>query len=384
MGRFEVFELFSQIKLQAMEKESVRIMCNETAIKFAKWTLSILIILYIGFYGIYFGFYELVNHVDDSIYYRYATENQFDWSVYFNEDVEEKTGIVSEINQVTEIIDLPQNSSKQAIYRCMNENINKIVNIMNENEKYLHYLEENNTSIENATKYIQKMAFMDDKILQMDIYLVFLIMCVITVGVFKYRKSFYVTAGITYLLVMASVFSDGLSNYLVTNAINIFAKMQSSIFTYQNMEEAKAFFIDAFKESMMTFIIFDTVMQILGDKKDEKKRYQIRYVYNSLNIQIDYFKEQEKKEYKFVGKMNFKVNYILKDCNREIKKLEKLKKRQKKHNKIFDRYVYQLSCWESLRDSIVFLICNKNSYSVEEYLGILKNARDSMIQCHLL
>lgn len=371
-------------KITSYGKERVRIVCNETAIKFVKWALSIWIVLYIGFYGIYFGFYQLVNNVDVSIYYRYATENQFDWSVYFNEDVEEKTGIFSEINQVNEITELPQNSSKQAIYRCMNENIDKIVNIMNENENYLHYLEENNTSIENATKYIQKMAFMDDKILQMDIYLVFLLMCVITVAVFKYRKSFYVIAGITYLLVMASVFSDGLSDYLVTNAINIFAKMQSSIFTYQNMEEAKVFFIDAFKESMMTFIIFDTVMQILGDKKDEKKRYQIRYAYNSLNIQIAYFKEQENKEYKFAGKMNFKANYILKDCNREIKKLEKLKRKQKKHNKTFDRYVYQLSCWESLRNSIVFLICNKNSYSTEEYLGILKKARDSMVQCHLL
>lgn len=371
-------------KITSYGKERVRIVCNETAIKLVKWVLSIWIVLYIGFYGIYFGFYQLVNNVDVSIYYRYATENQFDWSVYFNEDVEEKTGIFSEINQVNEITELPQNSSKQAIYRCMNENIDKIVNIMNENENYLHYLEENNTSIENATKYIQKMAFMDDKILQMDIYLVFLLMCVITVGVFKYRKSFYVIAGITYLLVMASVFSDGLSDYLVTNAINIFAKMQSSIFTYQNMEEAKVFFIDAFKESMMTFIIFDTVMQTLGDKKDEKKRYQIRYAYNSLNIQIGYFKEQENKEYKFAGKMNFKANYILKDCNREIKKLEKLKRKQKKHNKTFDRYVYQLSCWESLRDSIVFLIYNKNSYSTEEYLGILKKARDSMVQCHLL
>ena len=370
------------IRLQAVEWR-VRIMYDETSIKFAKWTFSILIVLYIGFYGIYFGFYQLVNHVDDSIYYRYATENQFDWSVYFNEDVEEKTGIISEINQIAEIMELPKNSSKQAIYRCMNENINEIVDIMNKNEKYLHYLEENNTSVESATKYIQKMAFMDDKILQMDIYLVFLIMCVITVGVFEYRKSFYVTAGITYLLVMASVFSDGLSDYLVTNAINILAKMQSSIFTYQNMEEVKVFCIDAFKESMLTFIIFDTVMQILSDRKDEEKRYQIRYVFNSLNIQIDYFKEQEKKEYEFVGKMKFKTDYILKDCNREIKKLEKLKRKQKKYNEIFDRYVYRLSCWEDLRDSIVFL-SNKKSCSIEEYLVILKKARDNMVQCHLL
>lgn len=82
--------------------------------------------------------------------------------------------------------------------------------------------------------------------------------------------------------------------------------------------------------------------------------------------------------------MNFMANYILKDCNRKIKKFKKLKRKQKKHNKIFDQYVYQLSCWENLKDSIDLLISNKNAYSIEEYLEMLKRARDSMVQCHLL
>ena len=60
------------------------------------------------------------------------------------------------------------------------------------------------------------------------------------------------------------------------------------------------------------------------------------------------------------------------------------KVKQKKHNKIFDQYVYQLSCWENLKDSIDLLISNKNAYSIEEYLEMLKRARDSMAQCHLL
>ncbi len=355
----------------------------DTSMKLLKWIISI-VIACLASYGIYFGFYQLVNIVDSSIYNRYATENQFDRPVYFNDTVEEKTGIISEISQVRGIKELPPHSSMQTIYKCMNKNIDQIRNIMNENENYLHYLSENNTSIENATKYIQKMAFMDDKILQTDIYLVFFIMCVLTVGVFKFRKSFYITAGITYLLVMASVFSDGLSDYLVTNAINILAKLQSSVFTYQNMEEAKMLYIDAFKESMMTFIIFDSVMQILSDKKEEKKRYQIKYIYHSINIQIDYFKEQAKTDYKFIGKMNFKANYILKDCTCKIKKLKKLINKQKVHNKIYEKYVFQLSCWEGLKDNIVFLVNNKNSYCIEEYLEILKNTRDCMAQCHIL
>ena len=195
-------------------------MCDETVIKFGKWALSILIVLYIGFYGIYFGFYQLINNVDVSIYNRYATENQFDWPVYFNEDVEEKTGIVSEINQIDEIIELPQSSSKQAIYKCMYENIDKVVNIMNENENYVYYLEKNNTSIENATKYIQKMAFMDDKILQMDIYLVFLLMCVITVGVFKYH--IFISNGIYFFRWFIRLSCYECHKYFGKNAVKYF------------------------------------------------------------------------------------------------------------------------------------------------------------------
>ena len=55
------------IKLKDRKGE-MKDMCDETVIKFGKWALSILIVLYIGFYGIYFGFYQLINNVDVSIY----------------------------------------------------------------------------------------------------------------------------------------------------------------------------------------------------------------------------------------------------------------------------------------------------------------------------
>lgn len=49
-------------------------MSDDTAMNLGKWAFSILLVLYFGFYGIYFGFYELVNKVDTSIYDRYATD----------------------------------------------------------------------------------------------------------------------------------------------------------------------------------------------------------------------------------------------------------------------------------------------------------------------
>ena len=82
--------------------------------------------------------------------------------------------------------------------------------------------------------------------------------------------------------------------------------------------------------------------------------------------------------------MKFNADYIIKVCDREIKKLEKNIKNYQKYPKAIDGYVYQLSCWKSLRDSIDFLIHNKNPYNIEEYLKFLMIARDSMVQTNLL
>lgn len=349
-------------------------------IKFFGWGITMLVILFCGFYGIYAGFYPLVNTIDNSIYNRYASNNKFDKNIYFNEDVENETHIYLQICEIKELKVLSTNPIKQNIYRCMNDNIDKVRNIMNKNKDYLHYLEKNHTSVNDAMEFIKKMAYLDDKVLQMDIYLVFLIMCICTVSLFKYRKSFYICAGITYLIIMASTFSDGLSDYIVTNVINIIAKLQSGVFSYQNMEEAKAFYIEAFKESMLTFIIFDTVMQIRDNKNSEKKQYQMRYAFESLNVQINFLVEQVENDDKYVGKIICNTKLIYKECDRKIKEL---KKRQK-----FYKNTYQLECWIKLRDSIDILAKNyfttRNAYSTKEYVQFLRHTRDCMIKCHLL
>lgn len=355
-------------------------MLERGCIKLAKWALTMLLITYVGFYGIYTGFYWLVNTIDYSIYNRYASSNKFDKNIYFNEDIENKTHIFLQICEIKELKVLLTNPIKQISYRCMNDNIDKIRNIMNKNEAYLRYLEENDTSVNDAMKFIKKMAYLDDKVLQMDIYLVFLIMCICTVGLFKYRKSFYIIAGITYLIVMASNFSDGLSDYIVTNVINIITKLQSDVFTYQNMEYAKSFYTEAFKESMMTFIIFDTILQIFSNKNSEKKQYQMRYVFESLNVQINFLVEQGTNDDKYVGRISCNTKLIYKECDRKIKEL---KKRQKLY-----KNTYQLECWIKLRDNIDILAKNyfttRNTYSTKEYVQFLRHTRDCMIKCHLL
>ena len=355
-------------------------MLEKGCIKLAGWVITMLVILFCGFYGIYAGFYPLVNIIDNSIYNRYASNNKLEKNIYFNEDVESRTYIFKEICEIKELKVLSTNPIKQITYRCMNDNIDKVRNAMNKNKDYLRYLEENHTSVNDAMEFIKKMASLEYKVLQMDIYLVFLIMCICTVWIFKYRKIFYILAGITYLIAMASIFSDGLSDYIVTNAINIIAKLESRVFTYQNMEYAKAFYTEAFKESMLTFIIFDTVMQIRDNKNSEKKQYQMRYAFESLNVQINFLVEQDTNDDKYVGRIRCNTKLIYKECDRKIKEL---KKRQK-----FYKNTYQLECWIKLRDNIDILAKNyfttRNAYSTKEYVQFLRHTRDCMIKCHLL
>ncbi len=351
-------------------------MSNSVEIKkIVKWIFSMILIFYLGFNCIYFGFYKLVNYIDNTIYYRYATDNKFDFNVYFNKEAQRKSGILYEISEVKDFNDLNVDSSIQEKYRIMNKNINEISNIMNKNKDYINYLKENNTSVEEAIEYINKMAFLDDKVLQISIYIVFLVMCFLTVVIFKYRNTFYCIAMLIYICITASIFSDGLSDYIVINIINIINKSESRVFSYKDIEELN-FFLNPFKESMMTFIILDTLVQIWKNKKNEEKQYQVRYIIESLNIQIIFLNEQTMYTGKYIGKMKLPVNHILKECKRKIKELNR--------HKGSDKYIDKLDSWKNLRDGIDMLVNNSNIYSTKEYVEFLKNVRYYMVKCYFV
>ena len=89
----------------------------------------------------------------------------------------------------------------------------------------------------------------------MAMYLSFVVICIVSLTKFKYRKGFYVASAIVYLIAMTSIFSDGLTDYIVSNIFAFVAKINKETFTYIDMNIVKEYFLDTLKESMMKEIL---------------------------------------------------------------------------------------------------------------------------------
>lgn len=150
--------------------------------------------------------------------------------------------------------------------------------VAKENNIYIDYLKNKGSSLERLSEYIHNMAKLDDNILQMAMYLSFVVICIVSLTKFKYRKGFYVASAIVYLIAMTSIFSNGLTDYIVSNIFAFVAKINKETFTYIDMNIVKEYFLDTLKESMMTVVIFDTIFQFKQSERNTKRIKDIRYL----------------------------------------------------------------------------------------------------------
>lgn len=247
--------------------------------KFGFFLVDTLLIVWFLFPGMYMGAYRLINNVDSSIYARYATNEKFEENVFFNAEIEENTKIIEQLE--SEINDFVGVSRIQEFAYVITEHQSEVEDIVSNNEKYQAYLISVGSSVDDLIDWSEKTAALDDKILMGCLYLTFLLISIIMVIPFGFRKTFYVCAGITYTIAMLSMFTDGISDYLVANVLSFLAKLSSDVFTYRDMEQWNLIINQAFKESTLTFIIFDTVVQLCQNNKEERLEKSCRYIYSS-------------------------------------------------------------------------------------------------------
>lgn len=201
--------------------------------KFGIWSLFIVIILTFGLRLFYFGTFFLIKRVDPTIFCRHASDNMYADDIYFSAEAEE-TGILSDFNEkidgFQEVVDSCIISSNNYELRLfLDEHIEEVLAVAKENNIYIDYLKNKGSSLECLSEYIHNMAKLDDNILQMAMYLSFVVICIVSLTKFKYRKGFYVASAIVYLIAMTSIFSDGLTDYIVSNIFAFVAKINKEI-----------------------------------------------------------------------------------------------------------------------------------------------------------
>lgn len=330
---------------------------------------------------LYWGTYQLINHTDTSIYARYATENKYDENIFFNAKVDKDTGILSELN--CNISEFSSVKSTQDFARVITENKEKVAQIIDGNSRYKEYLSDQHSSSEELFEWSKKTAELDNNILQLNLFLICMIFAGITVIVFKCRKTFYFIAGTIYTITIMSMFSGGISDYLVLKAMNVFLKLGKTHLSYQDMDTIKLIFIQAYKESMVAFIIFDTIIQMVQGDRERRRKEEIRYIIYSLDYQISFLEKYKNDDNKYAARLNIPVGTLLKMCQRKQKSLERsLNKAGKNtHNNI--RIINEKNNIEKLIIKINAITKQNVACTTSEHLEILREIRILMYTLHI-
>ena len=91
----------------------------------------------------------------------------------------------------------------------------------------------------------------------------------------------------------------------------------------QPMTTMKTIFIQAYKESMVAFIIFDTIIQIVQNDMERRRKAEIKYVIYSLDYQINSMRKYENEDYQYVSKLKIPVKTLLKKCRSKQKSIKR-------------------------------------------------------------
>lgn len=344
---------------------------DESLYKFIGFIVVMLLMINLLFPCMYMGLYKLIHSVDSSIYVRDATNGKFGENIFFNEEIESKTEIWKQLEK--EIDELSEVTRIQDAASILIEHQDEVLKIIEDNEDYQAHLIDVGSSVEELIKWSEKISSLDDRLSMTSLYLTFLFISFVMVVLFGFRKIFYVCAGITYIIAMLSVFSGGISDYLVARVLSIFTKLSSDVLMYRDMEELKSIFSQAFKESALTFIIFDVVVQLYQNDRKEKVEKVVRYLYHSLEFQCSYFSQFENLPHTYIARLTVPVDAVVKLCGKNIrdnnKKIgkKKLSKMEKNNLEQQNRQLMQL------RESLSYIAYkNCEEHTTKEYISCLQ------------
>ena len=341
---------------------------NKFMYKFDKFYIFSLIAVVLGimvFPFIYAGTYKLINYLDSSIFDRYATEGKFDDNLFFSAEIDEATGIIQQLYLEIEEFDEVDRVQEFANVIRLNEDV--VTRIITDNKSYLEYLTGVDCDVEDVIRWSKKMASLDQTLMAASLYLVLLIIFIMMVVIFDMRALFYSIAGVVYLVATLSLLSDGISDYVVVKILS----MLSDDIIYDSIEELRLIFSQVFKESALTFIIFETVIQIWRSRKNEKKEKEILYLHHSLGIQIEYLQQYNEMDKYYILRLRMPCKYILIYCNKEIHRLEKRLNKKVLADSLRKYMVVRKEQCSDLKDSLVNLRNNETEYTVREYIEIL-------------
>ncbi|MGL4108432.1 hypothetical protein [Clostridium sp. LP20] len=299
---------------------------DKIEIKYLKWkrknivkeskvacAFLLMILAFILSFILYMYSYKLINKIDDTIYYKVASERQYDREVYFSKEADDRSGIVTDtLNQIIDITN-SEISRKQDIYKAVAENGNVSIKLINDNSEYIDYLNDYNLTVEDLIKYCSKMAKIDDDISTASFYLTITLVLGIYLCIFGYRKLIYSIAFIVYFFTNIDLFSGGIVREIIFN-------LNTSL-SFEEYNTLINLIIPAIKEACLTLIIIDTINEYFVQNKNRKLKKKLKSSYNSINkLKQDIYENNLSKV--DIGFISRDIIFIYKYCIRNSEDID--------------------------------------------------------------
>ncbi|MBO4616851.1 MAG: hypothetical protein J5717_05835 [Lachnospiraceae bacterium] len=336
------------------------------------WGLSILGVIILAMI-FYITIPRCINAIDPSIWYRYASSNKIT-SMIFLEECPETQAFLTGLQNIEGVVQAEEKGDLTGVCEAIYENIDLVCKMAQNDEAYCAYLRSRGLSVDDFRETMSKIAEMSTVLINISFYLALLVYSIFVVGILKLRKVFYITAGVTYVVFEASVFSSGLTDYLLTFIANIWNKIGGKELIYSDTLIYRDTFMSTLKEAMLTVIIFDTVLQARDSKKQKEREYEIEFFRESLSVQRAYLEEKVSATAKYIGRLSLPAKNIYSICEKQIKYWSKRLKRKHINSYYTSIYTSNLSFAKDFVKTIYKLEKNEEEHENAHYIELIKSA----------
>jgi len=290
----------------------------------SKFIVSVLVfvILFLIANNLYINSFTIINKIDNSIYHRAATDNKYSYNVYFNESVINETNIIDDLMTELPKFDNIEDITIQRFTRILYENESTVEKVINKNEEYKKYLDEKATSVKELIIWCENISKIDEYLFITCNFITNIVFLFILVYCIKLRKTYYFLAAALYLFSILSIFSKGITDYLNIQVLNLLNSKIYNIFSidypdllYEDMIILRPLLFQSFKESILTFLMFDTaILSMLPITKEE-----ISKSINSIDYIINFLERNPDNTIKYKLKFSFSMKQVISFCKKTNK-----------------------------------------------------------------
>lgn len=248
---------------------------------------------------------------------RYATESKYGEDIFFNEEVDARTGILESLDNVLGEDQEVMPSNYQTLSMRLLSNKSLLIKELQNNEKYVDYLMQKNLEITDVISFLEKISDLDQTLLNGCFFLAALICILIYYFLFRYRIRLYILAACLYAFSILNALTRNIVADLFFPLVEGYISLLGDNLEYSHYILSINNLIPATKEAFLTFIIIDTIAQFYRDRRNRKTNIKINKIYYLIPVTLNELRSIDRSKTNLkVKSLKIDLNYLFTYCKK--------------------------------------------------------------------